>query len=178
VDSDAILVGCTSRKLSRAASARELYDSPLARWRREYADAQDKPWFIASAKYGLLHPDQVVEPYDVRIEDFDLAKRRVWAGRVIAQLEAELGSLIGRRIELHAGGSYRAHLRSALLSRGADVLMMVHEGDARGMVSTKRWYDDPGRKWALAQSARELRRPMTPAEWQAARRAAREIPRG
>lgn len=62
---DLILVGCVQTKRPVASPAAELFDSPLFAGRRSYALQAGMPWYILSAKYGLLAPDDVIGPYDV-----------------------------------------------------------------------------------------------------------------
>jgi len=63
----ATLIQCTNAKRDSAAPARDLYDpSTLFCKMRGYAQARGEPWFIVSAKHGLVDPDTVVEPYDDR----------------------------------------------------------------------------------------------------------------
>lgn len=60
-----VLVGCCGKKLNYPAPARELYQSPLFKWARRYAEARKLPWAILSAKHGLVLPAQFLEPYDM-----------------------------------------------------------------------------------------------------------------
>lgn len=67
-----LVVGCGKSKLSSAAKACELYTGSLTRARIEYAkEAAPGAWAIASAKHGLVMPDQVVEPYDATLSNLD-----------------------------------------------------------------------------------------------------------
>ena len=56
-----VLVGCVSQKERIALPAKRLYRSALFQGRRSYAEAAARPWFIISARYGLVDPDQVTE---------------------------------------------------------------------------------------------------------------------
>jgi hypothetical protein len=60
----AIIVGCGAAKLGHRAAARDLYTGSLFRAARRHAEASGLPWRILSAKYGLIHPDQEIDPYD------------------------------------------------------------------------------------------------------------------
>src|SRR4051812_25424090 len=60
-----ILVGCSRTKASSAAPARDLFRGHGFELARDYAGRAGGPWFVLSAKFGLLHPDDVVGPYDV-----------------------------------------------------------------------------------------------------------------
>lgn len=61
------LVGCASQKLKRPAPARELYVSQLFRKAAAYAEATCDVWYILSAKHGLVRPDTVLEPYNLKV---------------------------------------------------------------------------------------------------------------
>jgi hypothetical protein len=50
-----------SQKERIALPAKRLYRSALFQGRRSYAEAAARPWFIISARYGLVDPDQVTE---------------------------------------------------------------------------------------------------------------------
>lgn len=113
------IVACGRKKQGHAASARELYTGRLFRARRECVESSGLPWFIFSAKYGMLDPDQVIEPYDQTLVGKghrQIAEAGVAAvGRLISLLE-ERGMLPGRAggrrraqpccIEVHAGREY------------------------------------------------------------------------
>ena len=64
---DAVLLGCVSQKQATPMAAKDLYRSELFRRRRLWAEASGKPWWIVSAEYGLVDPDEVIAPYDTRI---------------------------------------------------------------------------------------------------------------
>jgi hypothetical protein len=58
---------CAARKLDRPAPARELYVSQLFEKASAYATAARDRRYVLSAKHGLVQPDTVLEPYDVRL---------------------------------------------------------------------------------------------------------------
>ena len=60
---DIILVGCVKKKLGsdRVIPAKDLYISRLYECRRAYAERYGCPWYILSAKYGLLDPDTKID---------------------------------------------------------------------------------------------------------------------
>jgi len=61
------LIQCTDSKRDTAAKARDLYDeSRYFRKMRSWAKARGDPWYILSAKHGLVHPDDRLQPYDER----------------------------------------------------------------------------------------------------------------
>lgn len=64
MQSNVVVIPCGSSKLSYPAPARDLYTGPLFRKALALADRCDADLYIFSAKYGLLHPDTVIAPYD------------------------------------------------------------------------------------------------------------------
>lgn len=61
------LIACGKSKLDRPAPARDLYTGQLFRLARAYVEANCDEWAILSAKYLLLMPWEVIEPYDRRV---------------------------------------------------------------------------------------------------------------
>ena len=83
---DVVLVGCVKTKLAHPARAADLYASPLFRGRRNYAEGSGRPWFILSSRWGLLTPEEVVEPYDHYLGDESAGYRQAWGAFVAEQL--------------------------------------------------------------------------------------------
>src|SRR5438093_12106 len=54
---DVILLGCVKTKRDGWHRAKDLYVSTLFDGRRRYAEQSGRPWFILSAKLGLVKPD-------------------------------------------------------------------------------------------------------------------------
>lgn len=107
------LVGCASQKLQRPAPARELYVSQLFRKASAYVEANTDRWYILSAKHGLVHPDTVLEPYDVRFggkHQRDAGPIWDWADRVAGQLREELADVSDVELIVLAGEQYRTVL--------------------------------------------------------------------
>ena len=116
------LVGCVKKKLDHSARAAELYVSPLFRGRRAYVERTCGRWFILSALHGLVMPGASLEPYDVALSDASQSERRVWARKVLGQLDAELEVCAGLVFEIHAGANYADFgLVQGLQERGAAV---------------------------------------------------------
>ena len=73
---DAVLIGCVRTKRTVPAPAAELFAGPLFEGRRRYAVAGGLPWYVLSAKYGLLAPGDVIGPYDLYLADQARPTRR------------------------------------------------------------------------------------------------------
>jgi hypothetical protein len=135
----AVLVGCVKTKQSVPARAADLYRSELFRRRRAYAEARGVPWFVISAEHGLLHPDDLVAPYDRALADQTAEYRAAWGAWVVAKLEDALGPIANRNVEVHAGSAYVDSLREPLRRRrcGLDVpLRHLRQGEQLA------WYGD------------------------------------
>jgi hypothetical protein len=116
------LVGCVKSKRTQPTRAEDLYISPLFAGRRRWVERTCGRWFILSAKYGLVAPGQVVEPYDDPLTDKSRSARRAWAQSVIADLQSQLQDLGAYAFEVHAGAAYCDFgLRDRLVEAGAAV---------------------------------------------------------
>jgi hypothetical protein len=61
------LVSCVRRKCTGTHRARDLYVSNWFRAARAVVEATGCPWFILSAKHALLHPEEMVQDYDLAL---------------------------------------------------------------------------------------------------------------
>ncbi len=136
---DHLLIGCVKEKSSRGGPARNVYASPLWGFRREYAERRAVPWFILSAKYGLLAPDTHIEPYDLALADLSPPERRAWSRDVLDQFKDVTRDLAEKTIEVHAGKLYiEFGLEQGLLQAGAKVSRPL--AHIPGIGSQIRWY--------------------------------------
>lgn len=113
------LVSCVKTKGLSAAPAKELYTSDWFRKARAYVERTGQPWFILSAKYGLLHPEEVIEPYELTLNSMPVVAQRVWAEEVFAALEPHL--VADPSVVFLAGRCYREFLERRLHAQGIDV---------------------------------------------------------
>lgn len=113
------LVSCVSSKLPRAAEAKDLYISPLFTKSRHYAEINADRWYILSAKYGLVAPERIIEPYEKTLNTMPREERKEWSRRVLAQLTNSI--TLSDQIIFLAGERYREDLERELISRGYSV---------------------------------------------------------
>lgn len=109
------LVSCVSKKLEHAAPARDLYRSTWFVFARRVIERERAPWYILSAKHGLVHPDSVIAPYDRSLNTMRVADRRDWAKRLESQMDESLPS--AKEVIVFAGQRYREHLEDYLRRR-------------------------------------------------------------
>lgn len=121
-----ILIGCGKKKTPPSVHqiARDLYTGPLFRARRGYAELSLQPWYIVSARHGLLRPRDTLLPYDFTIKQMPPAGQHSRALQVAVDLLSFLNPVsTARRLrqvncELHMGADYAELLMPAILAGG------------------------------------------------------------
>ncbi|MHB8089205.1 MAG: DUF6884 domain-containing protein [Anaerolineaceae bacterium] len=113
------LVSCVSKKRTISSAAQNLYLSDWYLKASAYAKKVGNQWFILSAKYGLLAPDKVVEPYNVTLKTMPIHSRRLWAARVIQELQPILS--LGDTVIFLAGDAYRENLITPIQNMGCQI---------------------------------------------------------
>jgi hypothetical protein len=113
-----VLIGSSGPTAGEPAPAALLFASPGFARARDTAVRSGSPWFVLSAKHGLLEPADVVGPYDVQIGDQSAGYRTAWGEWVVGQL-AERVRLDGVTVEVHGGIDFAQPLRQPLAVRGA-----------------------------------------------------------
>jgi hypothetical protein len=108
------LVSCVSRKKNVPLAAKELYDSAWFQKARMYVESTGSPWFILSAKYGVVDPEAVIEPYDETLNTMSVHQRREWSKKVLSELRKHLQST--DKVIIFAGIKYREFLLRELRS--------------------------------------------------------------
>lgn len=115
-----VLQSCVKTKLPHRAKAADLYTSTLFTLSRQYAlSLNPDRIFILSAKYGLVDPEQEIDPYDLTLNTMGVPERREWSRRVLSELINVV--LPGDRIIILAGVRYREYLVPALEKTGCRV---------------------------------------------------------
>ena len=109
------LVSCVARKGEYPAPARDLYQSPWFVHARDWIERDGVPWYILSAKYGLVHPDTVISPYDKTLNAMGVNDRRDWAANVENQMDEMMSEY--NEVIVFAGQRYREYLEDYLRHR-------------------------------------------------------------
>ena len=105
-----VLLSCVKSKRDHRCRARDMYTSPLFQKMMAYAESlAPKRIFILSAKYRLLTPDDVIEPYELTLKKMKSGERRSWAQGVIAALRQNC-DLDADEFVFLAGVPYRENL--------------------------------------------------------------------
>lgn len=102
------LISCVSKKQPGSAPARELYSSPLFLKSREFVERTCDSWFVLSAKYGLVEPESIIDPYEETLNAKSRAERIEWTNEVWTSLRQRLNA--NDRVTVLAGSRYREFL--------------------------------------------------------------------
>jgi hypothetical protein len=94
------LVGCGKLKEEHPCRAKEMYRGVLFRYASAYCERNYDKWYILSAKYGLLEPDCLIEPYDMTLVGMGNVERLAWQKKVVNLLDMR------HEYYLHAGKNY------------------------------------------------------------------------
>jgi hypothetical protein len=116
-----VLISCSKTKVDHPTAARDLYESPLFRQSRAFAEASARPWFILSAEHGLVGPDEWLAPYERYLPDTPRSFRNAWGHWVVARLDLLVGGLSSRTVEIHAGAAYVEPIADRLRAKGCQV---------------------------------------------------------
>jgi hypothetical protein len=109
-----VLISCASRKLKHRAKAADLYVSALFRLSLVFArKLRPEALFILLAKYGLVHPDDKIDPYDVTLKKMSTRAVRAWSDMVFDCLQRQTNVDRDHFIFL-AGEKYRSFLTPRL----------------------------------------------------------------
>lgn len=109
------LVSCSKKKSpATKCAARDMYTSTLFRLSKKYVG--QKEWYILSAKYGLLHPDDIITTYDVSFDDLNKQQKEEWTCRVAADLIRMMHT--DKEVCFLCGGMYSKRLGEVLEESG------------------------------------------------------------
>ncbi len=139
------LIGCSKtkarvREVTDMLCPAELYTGDLFKKRLAHVEARGLPWYVMSAKGGLIKPNTPQRHYDHTIDDLDELTRAAWHVGIAAQLIDDLEDdqrLSDLTVELHAGEDYCEPLGSVLRLFGIKVVRPV---EGLGIGEQKKYY--------------------------------------
>lgn len=115
--------------------AKDMYISPLFKKAYQYAlkfVPEDKI-YILSAKYGLIHSSQMIDPYEKTLNAERDKERKVWAYNVVQQMKAK-GIPLDASIMLLGGVNYTKYLSMVLKNASCPLKGL-------SMGKTLQWYN-------------------------------------
>lgn len=113
------LVSCVATKRTGKFAARDLYASAWFKKVRQHIERAGLTWYILSAKYGLVAPDQEIETYEMTLNNMSLHDRHAWAHRVMGQIVEQMPGC--DRFAMFAGTRYREFLQPILAAHNAKI---------------------------------------------------------
>jgi hypothetical protein len=123
------LISCVATKLPGKHAARDLYISAWFKKVRKHVEQAGLAWYILSAKYGLVAPDQVIETYEMTLNNMSVQHRLKWAHDVMNKVTDQFPD--SHRFALFAGARYREFLEPLLVDQGARIQVPM-EGLTQG----------------------------------------------
>ena len=101
-----VFISCVKKKREYSCPAKDLYDSDLFRKSYSYACKIADKVYILSAKYGLLDPNEVIEPYNQTLNGKSEKYKKLWAYKVYQQFIKAGGDCNEKSVFL-CGENYR-----------------------------------------------------------------------
>ena len=111
--------------------------SDLFRKAYKYCTKQYDLVAILSAKYGLLLPNDVIDPYNITLNDMSSEEVMNWSEKVFKQMNSKLELNNFNKIYFHAGKNYRKYLIPKLEGIGIECKAPLEE---LGIGKQKSWY--------------------------------------
>lgn len=138
------VLGCVSSKRKGKHPAKDLYSSDLFAKERLYIELLERKfghklrWFILSAEYGLLHPDEVIESYD-RVMTPTRAKEMTEGDSSRKKWKELVGKPYPKSIVCLCGRNYRCFLENVFA--GVRIVNFYSDQDGKplgiGMIKSK-----------------------------------------
>jgi len=111
------ITNCVNKKRSHATKARDLYVSMAFNAKVNFIEKHYSEWYILSAKYGIISPDEVIEPYnlsfkrDRRFLQNAQTQQLVDIDAWISLVKTQINDLNGD-IHWHLGGEYWSNIKN------------------------------------------------------------------
>ncbi len=131
-----VLIACSASKAAEPVEARKLYLGDLFQKSVAWAESKGLTWAVISAEHGLVMPDDVIAPYNTRLDTSrkSLPQRQHWAWRIALDLFERYGR--AEKVILLAGNAYRETLAPELRKRGRPVEEPL---EGKGIGQQKQW---------------------------------------
>lgn len=114
------IIACSSTKHPKHnVEAQNLYAGWTFESFKKLAQKEER-WYIVSAKYGLLRPNDKISVYDFMINQMTKTERILWGKKVIISLASEC-DLANDTFILYCPESYHKHFASYLKNKETPV---------------------------------------------------------
>lgn len=102
------IIGCGDKKAIGRSRAIDLYTGKHFNYIKQYAQTVCGDIYILSARHGLLHQDDVIEPYQLTLKTMTRDQRNMWA-TIVADQARKVFTANSKLLVL-AGRDYRIGL--------------------------------------------------------------------
>ena len=116
-----VAIPCGKQKATVASAARDLYIGTGFQHALQAVLRDGRPYFIISSKWGLLRPDDVIEPYEA------VTKTQTDIDRLARQLRKQ--NVTGIQIESWCPAAYTEAMRRAGMVITAEPLLGLRQGE-------------------------------------------------
>ncbi len=106
-ESSLLIMPCSGMKLPHAAPAREIYTGVMWQSLRANGPMPEK-MVILSAKHGIVLPEQLIEPYEQRMDEQRALELREQAAAQARTVSTALGAVRPRQVFIAGGKLYRS----------------------------------------------------------------------
>jgi cytoplasmic iron level regulating protein YaaA (DUF328/UPF0246 family) len=103
------LVSCVSKKTEEPNKASDLYISTWFKKCKKFVEKEYQDWYILSAKYGLIHHSDFIEPYDITLSQMSPTQRTLWGIEICNKLN-DLYPQKDIHFDIYAGNLYRKYI--------------------------------------------------------------------
>jgi len=111
-----LLTACGKKKEVTPQPAWKLYKSARIRYLKRIAEEMNVPFYIVSAKYGLIHSEKIIEPYETLLTKEKAQKLFPQVIEILTKLKME-----GIRLILYFKGGARKEYHDLVLRASSEV---------------------------------------------------------
>lgn len=109
------LISCTKLKETKPCTASHMYmPSNLFKKAKSYVGKNYLYWYILSAEYGFLHPNNYIAPYERTLNNMPSEKVKGWSEKVFE----DIMKVRPTEVDFFAGEKYRKYLIPMLEAEG------------------------------------------------------------
>lgn len=107
------LIACVKEKKDYSCAAIEMYEGLFPSWLQHSKRLKAEQFYILSGKYGLLKPDDIIEPYDFNLNHATKEYLNEWNDKVLKRLN-ELENITECEFLIYTNSTYMEELIKVL----------------------------------------------------------------
>ena len=107
------LIACVKEKKDYSCAAIEMYEGLFPSWLQHSERLKAEQFYILSGKYGLLLPDEIIEPYDFNLNHATKEYLNEWNDKVLKRLN-ELENITECEFLIYTNSTYMEGLIKVL----------------------------------------------------------------